>query len=227
MEPTSYQTLPPCSNFTISHPHLGLAEREHLWVQSAQHGNLNAYNELVLIYQNIVFRQAIWILKDEEAASDATQETFLQAYRKLESFRGGSFRAWLLKIATNHCLDLIRSSTRHLVIPLEQFDKDDEEIEPFWMKDPAETPEQAAERSETSREIAHAIQRLAPDYREIILLIDLQELEYEEASIMLRIPVGTVKSRVARARRLLTVDLQNRLNERYNGLSPISPLKIR
>jgi RNA polymerase sigma-70 factor, ECF subfamily len=176
-------------------------------IYSSQRGDLDAFNRLVLAYQDVVFRQAYWMLSEEEAAEDAVQEAFLRAYEKLNSFHGGSFRAWLLRITTNYCLDQIRSTSNHPKLPLEQFNEDGEEIEPNWLKDPRETPEQVMERVETGQRIANAIQRLNPVFRCVVILVDLQELDYAETSTVLHIPVGTVKSRLARARNQLREDL--------------------
>ena len=181
-----------------SHPEGALVEK-------AQNGDLAAFNELVLMYQEVVYRQALWLLQEETAAEDAAQEAFLKAYRNLHRFTlGKPFRSWLLKIATNHCLDMIRKAQRHPRLPLERRNAAGEEIEEaYWMKDPQDTPEQAVEKAEAERRIAHAIQRLAPEYRAVIILADLQELDYAEVSAILAVPLGTMKSRLSRARRKL------------------------
>ena len=85
---------------------------ENQRIQQAQIGDLEAFNELVLAYQDRVFRQALWMLKDETAAEDACQEAFLRAYRKIGTFHGGPFHPWLSRIVTNVCLDQIRMSKR-------------------------------------------------------------------------------------------------------------------
>lgn len=177
--------------------------REERWINQAQSGDLEAFNQLILAYQDVVFRQALWMLQEEEAAEDATQEAFLAAYRHINTFRGGSFRAWLLKVTTNHCLDLIRYAKFHTAISMEQYNRDGEEVEPRWTIDNADTPEQALERSEMEEGIIGAIRRLPTAYRTVVILVDLQELPYAEASQVLRVPVGTIKSRLARARHLL------------------------
>jgi RNA polymerase sigma-70 factor (ECF subfamily) len=173
-------------------------------IARAQRGDLEAFNELILLYQDAVYRQACWLLGDEESAKDLTQEAFLIAYRKLFTFFGGSFRAWLLKIATNLCLDLIRARKRHPTIPLEKYNEDGEEVDTAdWLVDPGDTPEQLVERAETRSAIARCIKHLTPEHRTVILLVDLQEMDYQEAARILGIPIGTVKSRLARARTLV------------------------
>ncbi len=178
--------------------------QETLLIKKAQSGDLAAFNELVLAYQNVVYRQAFWILREEEAAEDAVQEAFLKAYRNIQKFLlGRSFRSWLLKITTNLCLDMIRKAYRRPCLPLAPADPYGEEIECYWIKDTADTPEQAVERTEGEMRIVQAIQRLAPEYRTVIILADLQELDYAEVTAILKVPLGTMKSRLSRARQQL------------------------
>jgi RNA polymerase sigma-70 factor, ECF subfamily len=176
-------------------------------IRLAKNGDLDAFNELVLIYQDCVYRQALWILNDEFAAEDAAQDAFLQAYRKLHTFHGGPFRPWLLKITTNCCIDQIRAAKRRPSQPFTTLKDDDEEIEPYWVRDLSDTPEQSLERAETGDAILHALQKLAPEYRIAIILVDLQELDYAQAAGILRIPLGTFKSRLARGREKLRLEL--------------------
>lgn len=183
--------------------------RERQWIERSRHGDLEAFNALVMSYQGLVFRQALWILREEEAAEDATQETFLKAYRKISTFLDGkSFRAWILSITTNQCLDMIRRAKRHPRQPLEPSGPDGEEFEDRWIIDPGELPEQAMERMELERKLSGAIQGLPLKYRTVVILVDLQQLEYAEASEILALPIGTMKSRLSRARRKLRLALQ-------------------
>jgi RNA polymerase sigma-70 factor (ECF subfamily) len=176
----------------------------------AQNGDLEAFNELVLLYQDSVYRQARWILNEEEAAEDATQEAFLLAYRKINTFHGGPFRPWLLTIATHCCINQIRAAKRRPCQVPQFINADDEETELDWMKDPGDSPEKVIERTETEAEILRAIQQLAPEYRMAVILVDLQDLNYAEAAGILRLPLGTFKSRLARAREKLRVNLLKR-----------------
>lgn len=187
---------------------LAQAARERALVRDAQCGDLTAFNELVLTYQNIVFQQALWMLKEEEAAEDATQEVFIKAYRKIGSFEPGkSLRPWLLRIATNHCLDVIRAANRHRSVRVETPDLE-EVNEVFGMSSPVDTPEQAYERAEVTQKISRAIEKLAPPYKAVVILVDLQGLDYIEVSAILGVPLGTMKSRLSRARRQLRDALQ-------------------
>jgi len=178
-------------------------------IDSARRGDLNSYNRLVLAYQDLAYNQAYRILGSLEAAEDATQDAFISAYRNLGVFRGGSFKAWLLRIVTNACYDELRRQKRRPTIPLEPLDTDDEEVEsPRWLADPSETPEEAAERAELNQALQHCLGELPDDFRTVVILVDVQGLDYNEASQAIGKPLGTVKSRLARARLRLRGCLQ-------------------
>jgi RNA polymerase sigma-70 factor (ECF subfamily) len=173
-------------------------------IHSAQHGDLEAFNRLVLAYQDMIFNQTYRMLGEQDAAADAAQNAFISAYRNIAGFRGGSFKAWLLRIATNTCYDELRRRQRRPTIPLEPVNEEDEEVEsPSWLADPGETPEDAAERLELNRAIQHCLEGLPTDFRAVVVLVDIQGLDYQEAAQAIRTPVGTVKSRLARARQRL------------------------
>jgi RNA polymerase sigma-70 factor (ECF subfamily) len=168
---------------------------------SAQNGDLDSFNHLVLAYQDMVFNQAYRMMGELETAEDATQDAFVSAFRKLKTFRGGSFKAWLLRIVTNLCYDELRRRKRRPTTPLEPMDNDDEEIEsPHWLSDPSDSPEKMAEREELSKALENCLKGLSPEFRAIVTLVDLQGLDYTEAALVVGRPLGTVKSRLARAR---------------------------
>ena len=170
-------------------------------IRQAQQGDLDAFNRLVLAYQDLAFNVAYRLMSDPAEAQDVTQDAFVSAYRKLDSFRGGSFKAWLLRIVTNAGYDALRKRKRQPVVPLEPLSVDDEEIEsPSWIADPGETPEDAAARAELGIAIQHCLDRLAVDFRTVVVLVDVQGLDYAEAAETVGKPLGTIKSRLARAR---------------------------
>ena len=182
---------------------------ENVLIQSAQKGDLHAFNKLVLAYQDLVYRQAFYILGLQEPAEDAAQAALLLAYRKLATFRGGSFRAWLLRIITHVCYDELRRWKRHPTLPLVPAAAEDQGIEdPCWLYDTGPSPEQAYEQVELRAAIRRGLEQLTPDYRAALVLVDLQGLEYAEAAAVLGIPIGTLKSRLARARLRLGVYLR-------------------
>ena len=178
-------------------------------ITAAVQGDLNSFNRLVLVYQEAVFNQAYRLIGDPHAAEDAAQEAFISAFRNLKAYRGGSFRAWLLRIVTNASYDELRRRKRRPTTPLEPIDAEEEEIEsPTWLADPGETPESRTERVELNRAIQNCLEGLSPDFRAAVVLVDVQGLDYDEAALSVGAPVGTIKSRLARARERLRDCLQ-------------------
>jgi len=178
-------------------------------IQAARQGDLAAFNRLVLAYQDMVYNLSYRMLGEPDGAEDAAQDTFISAYRSLGSYRGGSFKAWLLRIATNTCYDELRRQKRRPTTPLEPLDEDDQEVEsPAWLADPGETPEEATERKELALAIQRCLGDLPDEFRSVVILVDIQGLDYGEASQAIQKPVGTVKSRLARARQRMRDCLQ-------------------
>jgi RNA polymerase sigma-70 factor (ECF subfamily) len=189
-------------------------------IRAAKSGDLTAFNSLVLTYQDMVYNQAYRMMGEPEYAADATQEAFISAYKNLRSYRGGSFRAWLLRIVTNACYDELRRRQRRPTTSLEPLDDGGDEIEsPQWLADPGETPEDAMERAELSTAIQRCLNDLPSDFRSIVILVDVQGMEYAEAAQAIGKPVGTVKSRLARAR--------TRLRDCLRGLRELLPIGFR
>ncbi len=174
---------------------------EQALIQDALDGNLDAFNSLVLHYQDIAYNIAYRIMGEHDAAGDATQEAFISAYQKLHQYRGGSFKAWLLRIVTNACYDELRRRQRHPVSPLKP-EMDDGEIleDPYWIEDDAPSPEKQVEESELQKAIQKCINHLEDKFRMVLVLVDVEGLDYETASKTLGSPLGTIKSRLARAR---------------------------
>jgi RNA polymerase sigma-70 factor (ECF subfamily) len=133
----------------------------------------------------------------------------ISAYKNIHSFRGGSFKAWLLRIVTNACYDELRRRKRRPTTPLEPVDVENEEIEsPYWIADPGELPEETAERSQLGDAIQDCLNGLPDDFRVVVVMVDVQGMDYQEASTLMEIPLGTIKSRLARARLRLRDCLQ-------------------
>ena len=193
-----------------------IPDTETMLIQKAQHGEVDAFNMLVLKYQDMLYRIAWRILHDEFAADDATQNAMIQAFKNIKSFRGGSFKSWLARVTVNASYDELRRWRRQPSISLEQFNREGDEIEsPFWMRDSATGPDEAAESVEMNDAIQRCLQSLVPDYRTVVVLVDIEGLSYEEAARATRIPVGTVKSRLARARMQIRRSLRS-----FEGLLP-------
>ena len=167
----------------------------------AKQSNLNAFNELVLKYQNQVFDHAYHLLGNYDIAEDVSQDAFILAFRRIHQHRGGSFRAWLFKIVTNLCYTEMRTWRRNTFQMLEPIDYEGEVNEsPRWMKDPRPVPEEEVEANDLRELLENSLKKLPYDYQMALSLIDIQELDYMEAASVMGVPIGTVKSRVARGR---------------------------
>ncbi len=193
---------------------------ESYLIQSAQHGDLDAFNTLVLAHQDAVYNTALRILNDEDLAADAAQEAFLSAFKALNSYRGGSFRAWLLRTVTNACYDELRRKKRRPTTPLEPETDEGEDVEsPRWLADPNASPELEIDQAELEHAIQHCLENLPADFRAVVVLADIQGLDYSEVAVAVRTPIGTIRSRLARARL--------RLRECLQGFRELLPVAFR
>ena len=165
-------------------------------VQRSQGGDLEAFNVIVERYQSQVFNLAARILGNRASAEDVVQEAFISAHKAIGRFRGGSLRAWLLRIVSNASLDHIRTLRRRREESLDQAELD----VGFQPPSRGEGPERQAIRMELGAELQRAIISLPPDQRAVLVLVDVQGLSYEEAAQSVGVSVGTVKSRLSRAR---------------------------
>ena len=171
---------------------------EKTLIAAARQGDTHSFNQLVSHYQDMVYNVAYRILGDNEAAADASQETFLSAYQAVAKFKGGSFKAWLLRIATNACYDQLRVHQRRPTSSLEAIYTDSDTSSHFV--NGHETPEEHTLRRELGQAIQQGIQTLPPDQRVTLVLSDVQGLSYNEIARLTNTSVGTVKSRLNRAR---------------------------
>ena len=166
-------------------------------------GDVNAFEDLVTEHEKGVYAIAQRMTGNAEDAADMTQETFIKAYNSLSSFRGDSkFSVWLYRIATNVCLDFLRSRSRKPTVSLSVEDDDGEETQ-MDIADESQSPEQLLERGLTRDAVRRGLKSLSPEYRQILLLREIQGLSYEEIAEALTLEVGTVKSRIFRARKRL------------------------
>jgi RNA polymerase sigma-70 factor, ECF subfamily len=188
-------------------------------IADACKGDLDAFNRLVLAYQELAYNLAYRMLGEEAASEDATQIAFISAYRNLSSYRGGSFKAWMLRIVTNTCYDELRRRHRHPTTPLEP-EIDDEEIEsPRWLVGDEPTPEETIEQDELGQAIQRCLSDLPDEFRSVAIMIDVQGLPYDEVSLAIGKPLGTIKSRLARAR--------DRLRNCLQGYWELLPVQFR
>jgi RNA polymerase sigma-70 factor (ECF subfamily) len=172
---------------------------DEVLVRAAQAGDLEAFNLLVLRHERPVFNVALRLLRDVGLAEDATQDTFIRAWQNIGSFQTGSVRSWLYKIATNRSYDMLRASARR---PAGSLEAEPVEIEPLWTTGGAgdEAPDAHTLRRELSIYLERALTALPDDQRMVVLLVDVQGLDYHEVAETLGIALGTVKSRLSRAR---------------------------
>jgi RNA polymerase sigma-70 factor (ECF subfamily) len=174
---------------------------EAVLVERSQGGDLDAFNALVLAYQGQVYNLCLRMLGSPQAAEDAAQEAFIAAYRAVPRFRGGRFRAWLLRIAANACYDELRRRRSRPQVPLEAPADDERPRAELPASD--EPLEQRAERLELARCLQEGLASLPPDQRLAVILRDVQGLAYEEVAEATGASLGTVKSRISRGRAAL------------------------
>ncbi len=177
-----------------------MANEEQRLIEADQRGDVEAFNQLVRLYEGRVYNLCYRMLGDPDAAADVTQDTFISAYRNLNRFRGGMFRSWLFRIATNACYDALRARKRRPTVSLSAPSDPDDDAPAFDIADAGEAPDERALRHELSAAIQHAISQLPEDQRIVIILSDVQGLAYEEIAQVTSTNLGTVKSRLSRAR---------------------------
>lgn len=167
----------------------------------ARTGDLQAFNLLVEAHQRAVYNLCFRMVGSAPAAEDSAQEAFLAAWRHLQSFRGGAFRPWLMRIAANACTDELRRRARRPAVSIDaELPGSEARIDP---PDPGAGPEAETLRSEQQALIQRALLLLPADQRLAIVLCDIQGHSYEEIALTMRVSIGTVKSRIARGREKL------------------------
>jgi RNA polymerase sigma-70 factor (ECF subfamily) len=177
----------------------GNFQEDSALISAAQRGSLDAFNALVERYQDNIYTVAYRILGERESAADAAQNAFLTAYRSLSTYRGGSFRGWLSRIVTNLCYDDLRRHKRRPAIGMDDLAGEESDDGPP-LPDPAPTPEQAAQERELQRAIQACIGALGSDQRVTLVMSDVEGFSYNEIAASTGATLGTVKSRLARAR---------------------------
>ena len=172
---------------------------DEILIKLSQQGQLEAFNQLVLRYQDLVFSVSYRVMGESQSAADVTQDTFIKAYERLDTFRGGNFKAWLTRIATNGCYDELRKTKRRPQTYLEELTPEDSDDEPP-IPSSADTPEEIAVQSDLQRAIQQCIGNLKDDQRVVLVLSDVQGMSYQEIADSTDTQIGTVKSRLSRAR---------------------------
>ena len=173
-------------------------------MDQARAGDLDAFNQLVGLYQDYLYSMTVRMVRDQDVAEDAVQEAFFSAYRNLDRFSGSSFRAWLTRIAINAARDILRKRKRRPSEPYPEWE--DESWQP-----PAperEGPEQVSLAGQQRSALAHCLEGTTDDQRAAIVLYDVQGYDYSEIAAITGVSVGTVKSRIHRGRLSLRACLE-------------------
>ena len=178
-------------------------DEEQIVIRRVQNGDGAAFESLLTAYEKTVYNLCLRMVKNSADAEDLAQETFLKAYRGITGYRGESkFSVWLLRIASNLCLDFLRKQKRRPTAPLTVEDGDGEERE-LEIGDERFQPERLLEQKLTGDSVRHGLDALPPEFRQVLLLRELKGLSYDEIGEILGLESGTVKSRIFRARKKL------------------------
>lgn len=186
-------------------------------IGQAQQGDLTAYNTLILHYQDIVYNVAYRIMRDPASAEDAAQDAFISAYKAINSYRGGSFKSWLLRIVTNTCYDELRRRKRRPQSSLEEIT--DENPSVSFMADDQPGPEQHRQQVELVDAVKRCMDELPDEQRVAAVLCDVEGRDYQEIAEIMSVSLGTVKSRISRAR--------SKLRDCLQGFRELIPVEYR
>lgn len=187
-----------------------MSDLEKLLVKKSQSGDIESFELLISSYDKRAYNIAYRVMGNEEDAKDMAQEALLRVFRSIKDFKGQSaFSTWLYRIVTNVCLDELRKRKNDKYISMDStIQTENGELHMELCSD-KETPESAYERVEQRELIKSAINELSEDYKSVIVLRDIQGFSYDEISNMLDCSLGTVKSRINRARNMLRDKLKS------------------
>ena len=182
--------------------------RDLILLDRAREGDLDAFNDLVVVYQDLLYALVVRMVPDRDQASDAVQEAFFSAYRKMDGFRGGSVRSWLSRIAINAAMDAQRLKKRRPADPYPELEDD------TWQPpaDPSADPVTTSLTAERHRAINRALAQITDDQRTAIVLYDVEGYDYAEIAELTGVSVGTVKSRIHRGRLAMRGLLSDRMD---------------
>ncbi|MFT5196963.1 MAG: RNA polymerase sigma-70 factor (ECF subfamily) [Cellvibrionaceae bacterium] len=186
-------------------------------IGEAKKGDVQAYNTLVLHYQDLAYSVAYRIMGDGESAADAAQDAFVNAWKKIHSFKEGNFKAWLMRIVTNRCYDLLKYNKRRPQSSLDEISEVNESSK--WLQSTGDRPDDEHDQAEMFEAIQNCLNNLPDDQRIIAVLCDVEGYDYQDAADMAACSLGTVKSRLNRAR--------NKLRDCLRGLGELLPDKYR
>jgi RNA polymerase sigma-70 factor (ECF subfamily) len=175
-------------------------EQEQILIQQSQQGNPEAFDQLIKPYESRLYTFLAKMCNNEAAAQDMAQETFINVFKKIKEFRGDAkFSTWIFRIATNNCLMLKRQSAQHTTVSLD----DPHKGPPFEIPDWKMTPEKTYAQDELKQIVDGALQKLAPLYRSVFILSEIDGFTGIEITEILNISLPTVKARLRRAKEKL------------------------
>ena len=178
-------------------------EEEQIIIRRVLDGDSNAFEKLLLDNQTNVYNLSLKMLGNPEDAMDASQEAFLRAFRSLDSFQGDSrFSVWLYRLTSNVCIDILRKKRRRTEVSLTVVNDEDEESE-LEIPDERFSPDAVLDKAERVRAVREGLQKLPEEYRRILTLREISGMSYEELADTLELELGTVKSKLFRARKKL------------------------
>lgn len=178
-------------------------------IKLAREGNQKAFETLLKKYRNLVYHVMIKMVRNPQEAEDLSQEAFIKAFNALASFNEEfAFSTWLMKIATNNCIDYLRKKKLRTYSIDEPIKYKEEQVQ-IELPDHDPTPEKSLLNEERSKLINEAIQSLPPRYRHVIVLRHQEEKSYEDIAEILKLPLGTVKARIFRAREMLNKKIRD------------------
>lgn len=187
-------------------------ETEMQIIQRVLDGHTDDFEALVHENQKKIYNLALKMVGNKEDAWDISQETFIKAFKALRSFRGdSSFSVWIYRLASNLCIDFMRKEKKNRAIPLVYINEAEEEKE-LEISDVSMEPEALYERAELRRAIEEGLEALPDDHRQVLILREINGLSYTEIAQVLNLEIGTVKSRIFRARSNLAKYLQSKGN---------------
>jgi RNA polymerase sigma-70 factor (ECF subfamily) len=172
---------------------------------TASPGDGARFEASVMVHLDAAYNLARWLTRNERDAEDAVQEACLRAFKFLATFRGGNSRAWFLAIVRNTCYSArTKAHQQVLSTPFEAGSLEQEDgADGFWATSDGEDPIRSIEREEAKQLVRKALDQLPEEFREVIVLRELQDLSYQDIARIAQIPLGTVMSRLSRARKLL------------------------
>ena len=177
--------------------------QDELLIRRAQRGDADAFEQLLLEHQKNVYNLCYRMAGNPDDAMDLSQETFLRAWRCLDQYQFASaFSTWLYRLCSNICIDFLRRRRRQQTVPLTFEDADGEE-QTYAVPDAQPLPEEQVELKRTRETLAAAMAQLLPEHRAVLQLRVVNEMSYEQIADVLDIQIGTVKSRLSRARNQL------------------------